>query len=159
MDDPLISFRIPSRVLEESRLLLVEPGLEELEAVVLWIGRHQSEDLVEILAAHMPEQVAFRTEFGVGVTVVDEALSALIAALPEGMFVPVRLHTHPAEAFHSSTDDDNMLLSHRGAISIVVPNFARERIEFTRCSVNELDHRHRWRELDRREVEARFMVP
>jgi hypothetical protein len=158
MDDPLTSFRVPPHVLEESRLLLAEPGLEGLEAVVLWIGRQQSENLVEILSVHMPEQLAVRTELGVAVTVLEDALSALIAALPAGMFVPARLHTHPSGAYHSSTDDDNMLLSHRGAISIVVPNFACEQIELARCSVNELDHRHRWRELNRREVDVRFMV-
>jgi hypothetical protein len=158
MDDPLTSFRIPSHVLEESRLLLAEPGLEGLEAVVLWIGRKQGESLVEILGVHMPEQLAVRTELGVAVTVLEDALSALIAGLPAGMFVPARLHTHPAEAYHSSIDDDNMLLSHRGAISIVVPDFARERVELARCSVNELDRRHRWRELDPREVETRFTV-
>lgn len=157
MDDPLTTFRVPLHVLEESRLLLSEPGLEGLEAVVLWIGRKASEGLVEILSVHMPEQLAIRTEFGVAVTVVEHALSTLIATLPAGMFVPIRLHTHPGEAYHSSTDDDNMLLSHRGAISIVVPCFAREQIELSRCSVNELDHHHRWRELDRREVEARFI--
>jgi hypothetical protein len=158
MDDPLTVFRVPPHVLEESRLLLAEPGLEGLEAAVLWIGRKASEGLVEISGVHMPEQLAIRTEFGVAVTVVEHALSALIAALPPGMFVPVRLHTHPAEAYHSSTDDDNMLLSHRGAISIVVPDFAREPIELACCSVNELDHHHHWRELDRREIEARFIV-
>lgn len=158
MDDPLTVFHLPAHVLEESRLLLAGPGLEGLEAAVLWIGQKASEGHVEISDVHMPEQLAIRTEFGVAVTVVERALSALIATLPAGMFVPVRLHTHPGEAYHSSTDDDNMLLSHRGAISIVVPNFAREQIELVRCSVNELDRHYRWRELDRREIEARFIV-
>lgn len=158
MDDSLSEFRVPAAVLAESRELLALPGEEGLEAVVVWVGRRTTGELTEILLAHMPEQIAFRSELGVAVTVLDEAVSELIAALPEGMFVPIRLHTHPGRAYHSSTDDENKLLSHVGAISIVVPDFARQPIELTRCSVNELGPDHRWRELARREVEARFTV-
>lgn len=158
MDDPLKSYLIPEKILMVSRELLAEPGEEGLEAAVLWLGTERRGGEVEILAAHMPEQIAYRSSEGVAVTVVEEALSALIGALPEGIFVPARLHTHPGRAYHSSTDDANMLLSHRGAISIVVPDFARRPIELPRCSVNELDSGHRWRELSGTEVEERFLV-
>lgn len=158
MDDPLKRFLMPASVLVESRALLAEPGLEGLEAAVVWIGRPRGEEEVQILAVHMPEQIALRSEAGVSVTIADEALSSLIATLTEPLFVPIRLHTHPGRAYHSCTDDDNMLLSHRGAISIVVPDFAREPIELGRCSVNELDREHRWRELGREEIEARFVL-
>jgi hypothetical protein len=158
MDDPLKSYLIPEEVLAVSRELLAEPGEEGLEAAVLWLGTERHCGEVEILAAHMPEQLGYRSSEGVAVTVVEGALSALIAALPDGIFVPVRLHTHPGRAYHSSTDDANMLLSHRGAISIVVPDFARRPIELPRCSVNELDSDHRWRELSAAEVEERFLV-
>jgi hypothetical protein len=158
MDDPLKVYVVPQEVLASSRELLAEPGKEGLEAAILWLGTERRGGDVEILAAHMPQQVAYRSRQGVAVSVVEDALSALIAALPDGVFVPVRLHTHPGRAYHSSTDDANMLLSHRGAISIVVPEFARCPIELPRCSVNELDRNHRWRELGVAEVEERFVV-
>jgi hypothetical protein len=34
-----------------------------------------------------------------------------------------RIHSHPAEAFHSETDDKNPALTNHGALSIVVPFF------------------------------------
>lgn len=151
-------FHIPRQILHESRLLLAAPGREGLEAAVVWLGRETATAAVEILAVEMPEQIAIRTDLGVAVMLPDESVSRLIAALPAGVFIPVRLHTHPGAAYHSSTDDQNKLLSHRGAISIVVPDFARGEIDLSRCSVNELDEGFRWRELSPDEVGARFLV-
>jgi hypothetical protein len=68
------------------------------------------------------------------------------------------LHTHPGNAFHSDTDDTNMLFSHHGAISIVIPNFGRDPIDLGECSVNELRHGRGWIELDAAEVEERFTI-
>lgn len=34
-----------------------------------------------------------------------------------------RIHSHPGTAFHSPTDDANPVLTHNGALSIVVPFF------------------------------------
>jgi hypothetical protein len=154
----MIRYRLSRAILAESRALLAEPGREGLEAVVLWLGREADADLVEILTVYMPEQLAVRTAAGVAVTLPDRAVSRLIASLPAGVFVAVRLHTHSRAPYHSTTDDENMLLSHRGAISIVVPDFAREVIDLPRCSVNELDAGFRWRQLDPREVGERFLV-
>lgn len=158
MEDPRPRFLIPKTVLLESGLLLAEPGREGLEAVVLWIGRRRGEREVEVMSVYMPRQYAFRSERGVAVTVDEDDLTELIAALPSGTFIPARLHSHPEEAFHSATDDDNMLISHVGAISIVVPYFASRPIQLGRCSVNELGPDFRWRELARRDVEARFAI-
>jgi hypothetical protein len=158
MDDPRDRFLIPRQVLLESRHFLAEPGREGLEAVVLWLGQRSDERDVQITAVHMPRQYAIRSSYGVAVSVCEDALTELISTLSGGVFVPVRLHTHPGAAYHSSTDDENMLISHRGAISIVVPDFARREIDLTHCSVNELDAGHRWRELSDEEVQRRFMV-
>ena len=51
-----------------------------------------------------------------------------------------------------------MLISHVGAISIVVPFFARGSIDLARCSVNELSDDHLWRELSDQEVQKRFII-
>jgi hypothetical protein len=51
-----------------------------------------------------------------------------------------------------------MLISHDGAISIVVPNFAVAPIDLTDCSVNELRHGRGWVELDAAEVTTRFRI-
>ena len=88
----------------------------------------------------------------------QDALAELISALPEGTAILARVHSHPGKAYHSDLDDTNMLIAHQGAISIVVPDFARETVRLDRCSMNVLDHETGWRELSRRQVQERFEV-
>jgi hypothetical protein len=154
----LCSYVVPRMVLADSRCYLAGPGRRGFEAVVVWIGRPLGAGRAEVLAAIRPAQEAIRTEDGVSVRIPPDAISELISALPEGTAVLARLHTHPAEAYHSLLDDTNMLLAHRGAISIVVPDFARAPIELGRCSVNVLEDQCGWRELSTAEVAERFEV-
>jgi hypothetical protein len=94
----------------------------------------------------------------VSVEVTQEGLTRLIGGLSPGVFVLVRVHSHPNDAYHSELDDDNMLISHERAISIVVPDFARDPIVLSRCSVNELRHGEGWIEISPDEVRRRFKV-
>lgn len=151
-------YAIPSRVLEDTRELLREPGLQGFEAVVLWVGTVDNETSASVRAAVRPGQTAYRSDEGCAVEVPPDALSSLISALPEGMFVLARVHTHPGEAYHSPVDDRNMLIAHEGAISIVVPDFAGAPFDLRACSVNELRSASGWRELDLEEIERRFLI-
>jgi len=38
--------------------------------------------------------------------------------------VASQVHTHPGEAFHSRADDQWAIVRHRGALSVVLPQFA-----------------------------------
>lgn len=151
-------YAIPAGVLADSREMLRERGELGLEAVVVWVGEVVDETTAQILAAVRPGQIAYRSEEGCAVEVPPEALSELIAALPRDVYVLARLHTHPADAYHSKVDDSNMLISHNHAISIVVPNFARDDLDLSSCSVNELRHGRGWLELPPAEVAERFLV-
>ena len=149
---------VPRTVLDETRELLAELGSEGLESTVLWVGLVIGPQTAEVLAAVRPRQVAYRSDHGLAVEVPQDALSELISALPEGVFVLARVHSHPGAAYHSELDDTNMLIAHEGAISIVVPDFARRPIDLTRCSVNELRHDRGWVELDGAAVRDRLHV-
>ncbi|MEA2372640.1 MAG: hypothetical protein QOH12_3034 [Solirubrobacteraceae bacterium] len=149
---------VPAEVLTETQELLREAGTEGLESTVLWLGRLVTSAVAEVLVVVRPRQVAYRTHEGVGVEVPEDALFELIAALPDGIVVLARVHTHPGTAYHSEVDDTNMLIAHDGAISIVVPDFARARIDLERCSVNELRHGEGWVELDAGAVRERLRV-
>lgn len=153
----LRNYVVPQRVLDDTRAFLRERGESGVEGVVLWIGEVVDDMTAAVLAAYIPEQIARRSLLGVSVEVTQEGLTHLISRLPEGVFVLIRVHSHPTEAFHSELDDDNMLISHAHAISVVVPEFAAEPIRLDRCSVNEL-HGNRWVELGRDEVRQRFTV-
>lgn len=151
------TYTIPASVITDTREVLLIAGREGLEGVVLWIGQRRGTH-VEILGEYVPRQIAYRSEHGVAVQIPDEEIALIIAGLPEGLAVACRVHSHPGEAYHSSTDDLNALLSHVGAISIVVPHFARDEMRLEHCSVNELDEDFCWRELTARETRQRFRV-
>jgi hypothetical protein len=127
------------------------------EAVALWAGHVDSETQATIVAAFMPGQIAYRSLHGCAVEVPPDALSAVISSLPRDAFVLARLHTHPGAAYHSEVDDQNMLIAHRGALSIVVPDFAKAPLDLLSCSVNVLGD-DGWRELTDAETAERFVV-
>lgn len=154
----LRNYVIPQHVLDETREFLRERGEHGVEGVVLWLGEISDDETGAVLAAYIPEQIGRRSELGVSVEVTAEGLTRLISALPTGVFVLIRVHSHPTGAYHSDLDDDNMLISHPNAISIVVPDYGRDPIALARCSINELHHAEGWVELDPADVRARFQV-
>lgn len=151
-------YTLDRSVLAETERFLRERGERGVEAMVLWLGTVASETSAEVLGVQIPEQVAYRSALGLAVEIRREGLSRLIATLPPGIFVLARVHSHAGAAFHSEIDNQNMVISHQGAISIVVPDFARAPLDLRRCSVNELRHEHGWRELSPEEVERRFTI-
>lgn len=157
MDVPL-TFLIPRSVIAETQATLAEIGEHGVEGVVLWIGRQPVDCSVEIIEALVPWQVALRSEDGLAVTIPDWAVSELILGLEPGTYIPIRVHSHPQDAYHSSTDNLNRILSHKGSISIVVPWFARSEMRLGECSVNELGPDFRWTELSTDDVARRFIV-
>jgi len=71
-----------------------------------------------------PDQTGGRVDGGacwVQITPAGER-DMVVALEPDERFL-ARIHSHPAGAFHSVTDDRNPVLTHQGAVSIVVPYF------------------------------------
>ena len=156
LPDTLHTYLLGDGLLQDTRGLLRHSGEQGHEAVVLWIGTVQDATTARVAGAVRPRQVAYRTDVGCAVEVPPDAIGDLVAALPDRHFVLARVHTHPGGAYHSETDDRNLLIAHRGAISVVVPDFAAGPLDLARCSVNELGPDGTWRELSPREVAARF---
>jgi len=152
------TYLVPQAVLDATYHSLRAAGDERLEGVVLWIGTRHFGSAVEIVTELVPPQIAYRSQDGVAVQIPDEAIAEIIAAVPAGFAVVARVHSHPGAAYHSPADDHNALLSHHGAVSIVVPDFARDPVHLDSCSVNERDAEHRWRELSADETLRRFQV-
>jgi hypothetical protein len=81
------------------------------------------------------------------VEVTDTGKLQLAAALSHDEQYVARIHSHPVEAFHSITDDQNPALTFDGAISVVAPFFGLGlRRGLDSCAVYELE-RGRWNEL------------
>jgi hypothetical protein len=77
------------------------------------------------------------------------------------LMVAAQVHTHPEKAFHSEADDRWAIIRHRGALSCVVPWFARRtRAErfLGDTKVFRLDASSEWIELLHREVEQCIQV-
>jgi hypothetical protein len=96
----------------------------------------------------VPEQQPWRSAAGgVSVEVTRAGQMQLALALgPDELYV-ARIHSHPAEAFHSRADDANPVLTHDGALSIVVPFFGLGlRLGLDTCAVLRCE-RGGWRNL------------
>lgn len=152
------TYIVPQVILRDTRALLIPSARKQMEGVVVWWGQILEGDRARIDRAFRPRQLAHRSDLGLSVEVPREAITEMISLLPSGMSVLARLHTHGTDAYHSPMDDENMLIAHQGAISIVIPFFAREPIDLGRCSVNMLEHTRGWVELGTDEVVRRFQV-
>jgi hypothetical protein len=71
----------------------------------------------------IPDQRAQRKTGGCSVEVTQRGKDELLTSLLSSERYLLRVHSHPGEAFHSTTDDRNPALTHQGALSIVVPFF------------------------------------
>lgn len=149
-------YRLHPAVWPRTRELLRESGKHGYEAVVLWLGTVLDDTTAQISVALAPRQIAYRSAYGCAVEVPPQEIDRLVSALGPGQFVLARVHTHPSAAYHSPVDDQNRIIGHVGAISVVVPYFAAGADELPDCSVNELQADGTWLELTPDEVVRRF---
>jgi hypothetical protein len=151
-------FIVPGEVIETTEAFLRERGRAECEAVVLWFGVVGDTGSATVSSAYVPEQTPFAFDDGVGVYIDEEAITRVILALAGDEIVLARIHSHPRAAYHSDTDDLNRLISHEGAISIVVPYFASRGLRIELCSVNEFLLDLGWQELSAAEAAERIVI-
>jgi hypothetical protein len=129
---------------------LHQAGAQGFEALVLWAGRRRADDpgIVEIDMVLMPRQRAIRGEDGVSVMVEGDALFEMNVMLNErGLRLVAQVHSHPSVAYHSKTDDRYSVVTARGGVSIVVPDFARGSFSLDACAVYQLGDDGEWAEV------------
>ncbi len=158
--DPLSTiYRVPQRVLDTSHAFLHACGLDRNEGTALWIGRPVTDrNVVDAVRLFVPEQIPIKTADGVAVDLTERAHFTLTDHLAPGELFSCRIHSHPRDAYHSARDDANGVITHQGAISIVVPNFARDPLRLTDCAIYQLIHGKGWFPLSRTEIDRRFQV-
>jgi hypothetical protein len=61
-------------------------------------------------------------------------------------------HTHPEEAFQSSSDRTNPMVAREGHIAIIIPNFAKPPVRLQDLGIYEYKGQHQW--SDRRQTKA-----
>jgi hypothetical protein len=109
---------LPAKVLALARAQLEDAGVWGAEATGMVVAGPDH------VARHtvFPDQRAGRTP-GCWVEVTELGKVELALALGRDETYVARIHSHPGDAFHSTTDDDNPALCFEGALSIVVPFF------------------------------------
>ncbi len=121
------TIRISRYHVDATEKALREAGAEGFERFVFWSGQSDGSGIFEVETVHVPRQEAFKTRDGLLVRVDGNDLHRLNAWLYEqGHTLAVQVHAHPADAYHSETDDTFPIITTVGGISIVVPNFCRE---------------------------------
>lgn len=133
---------LPAVLLETARTFFEECGISGHEGTAMIKNGPAGPELF------IPDQRPSRSSTG-GVSVEltrSGQIQMALALGPDDLYV-ARIHSHPAEAFHSPADDANPVLTHEGALSIVAPFFGLGlRRGLDTCAV--LRHeRGRWRPL------------
>jgi hypothetical protein len=120
------TFFIQVDVLNKTIRFLQEVGADGYEGFVLWAGKMESPDTFRFRTALIPEQDAMMTEGGLLVVVDGEALFNINKDVHQrGEILGAQVHSHPTSAYHSSTDDQYPLVTLLGALSVVLPDFAK----------------------------------
>lgn len=111
-----------SQVVQATLSFLRAAGEQNSECVVLWLGR-PGREATSVVDCYRPLQLARANRFQIPV----EGMDILRAKLrSERLMVAAQVHSHPQEAFHSKADDVWAIVRHGGALSLVVPRFARD---------------------------------
>jgi hypothetical protein len=148
---------VPSVCVEEAHSHLRRVGQEGLEGFALWAGESDGDTFL-VRANIIPEQRGLRSDLGVCVVVGGDELHRINVWLFEHqMTLIAQLHSHPNEAYHSTTDDAYPIATTTGSLSLVVPDFAREAFSLAKCAVYRLLPSRRWVELSGDEA-ARLIV-
>jgi hypothetical protein len=150
--------RVPSKVLLDGFEFMRSAGRLRLEGMVLWAGKQQTR-VFTVTELIVPKQKGLHTADGVCAIVEADELARLNMHLyRNSLELVAQVHTHPTEAYHSSTDDEHAIATTIGCFSIVVPNFAVVNYALAECAVYRLDVGGRWLEVDESQAPNRITV-
>lgn len=141
--------RLTKHALEEARMFFEDRGAHGCEGTALIAATVRVDAPGGVLVGDtvvIPSQEATPVPRA-SVTVTSAGDLEVVTALAPDQLYVARIHSHPALAFHSPTDDANPALTHEGAYSIVVPYFGlglRAGLDVCAVFVRE---GHRWTEL------------
>lgn len=144
-------FRVPAGVVDATDEALRDAGDHGAECFVLWVGRADGV-LFQVQHAWVPAQQAYRMPDGLCVTVDGNELHRLNKWLyGRAMTLGAQIHSHPTRAYHSDTDSTYPIVTQRGGLSIVVPDFGHGGLRGRGVESYRLDATG-WRHLRRRAV-------
>ncbi len=109
-------------VISDTLEILRAGGRRGEERVVLWLAKAGARTPTEVVEVYEPDQIAEVDSF----TLPPESMRALMAHLGSTRRrIVAQIHTHPGRAYHSEADAAWAIVRHVGALSLVLPTFAR----------------------------------
>lgn len=157
LSDQNVRFLIPRSTVEGTIGFLRERGQSRgHEGVVLWPARLEGlKCRVEPLPL-IPAQITSRRSYRIPA---EESFRIIEYLHANRLVIPIQVHSHPHEAFHSEADDEYAFVQHRNGISIVLPDFAdctpAAFLSFARFYYLRIGTE--WIEMSALEVESRFL--
>lgn len=148
---------VSNRCVSDTLEILRSSGAIGNEGIVLWLGKRGPERNT-VLKTYVPDHEAERDYFRIPPQAVAQLLSHL---RDTGLSVIAQVHSHPKEAFHSITDDTWAIVRHVGALSLVVPYFARNTTAdafLADIAVFELSPKNEWTEVAPSNFPSRIQV-
>ena len=156
LSDRNLIFRVSDGVVDATLDFLRLKGDQRHEGVVLWPGAIQP-GTCRIAEALIPAQVTGRLFYEIPDSEVFRIIQWLSA---RRLVIPIQVHSHEEEAFHSWADDEYAFVQHENAISVVVPFFGDidNGSILTACRFYRLNQASEWVEIDQPEVSRRFII-
>lgn len=141
------SVLVPHDLALEAHAHLRRAGEGGFEGMALWAGVKEG-SVFRVTRTVIPEQRGVRSAAGVSVSIGPDELHRLNVWLFESKLTLVaQLHSHPADAYHSDTDDAFPIATTAGSLSLVIPDFARRPFALPDCAVYRLSGAGVWDEL------------
>ena len=98
-------------------------GARSEERVVLWLGPVSGiREPLPVTEVYEPDQITDIDYFKLPPASLRALMNHLRAAR---LKILAQVHSHPGRAFHSEADDEWAIVRHVGALSLVLPEFAR----------------------------------
>ena len=139
-------FRVKASSVRETVKAIQSAGRDGYELFVLWSGRVDI-NIFTVDTVHIPEQTSYKLESGLCVRVDGEELHKLNVWLYRSQqIIGVQVHSHPADAYHSLTDDAYPIATLEGSLSVVLPYFGWDGWESVGVATYRLES-GRWREV------------
>lgn len=149
---------ISNQLFEKTIQKFQKAGLESKENIAYWTGElngNNAEISKVIFAEDYPEFE--NSQYSAKVSLQSSFMIAEQIHKSNGILV-AQIHSHPAEAFHSWIDNERPISHRKGLLSIVVPYFAREIQDFSKCKIYEYLGSGKWYELTNDEMQNRFNI-
>lgn len=111
-----------SAVISDTLEILRTGGRRGEERVALWLAKAGARMPTEVVDLYEPDQIAEVDFFNLP----PESMRALMSHLSSTRRrIVAQIHTHPGHAYHSEADAAWAIVRHVGALSLVLPTFAR----------------------------------